>query len=166
MELWDILDKDGNRTGRVAPRGSKMSEDEYHLVVFIWVENVDGKFVISRRSPNKTKANKWETVGGSFIAGEESLEAALREVKEEIGVELKTENGGLLRRIRFDTKHPWIGDIYHFKQDININEIIPQQGEVSEVKLMNKEEILEIIKRGDFFYGDMYLEYIWDYLFK
>ena len=42
MELWDILDKDGNRTGRVAPRGSKMSEDEYHLVVFIWVENVDG----------------------------------------------------------------------------------------------------------------------------
>ena len=51
-------------------------------------------------------------LGGSVIAGEESLEAALREVKEEIGVELKTENGGLLRRIRFDTKHPWIGDIF------------------------------------------------------
>lgn len=166
MELWDILDKDGNRTGKVAPRGSKMVESEYHLVVFVWIENADGNFIISRRSPNKTNANKWETVGGSVIAGEESLEAALREVKEEVGLDLKTENGRLLRRIRFDTKKPWIADIYHFKQDIDINKIIPQQGEVSEVKLMNKEQILEIIKSGDFFYGDMYLEYIWDYLFK
>ncbi|WP_461614735.1 NUDIX hydrolase [Clostridium sp. Marseille-QA1073] len=166
MELWDILNKDGNRTGKVAPRGSKMGEGEYHLVVFVWIENVDGNFIISRRSPNKTNANKWETVGGSVIAGEESLEAALREVKEELGIELKTRNGGLLRRIRFDTKNPWIADIYHFRQEIDINEVIPQQGEVSEAKLMTKEDILEIIESGNFFYGDMYLEYVGDYLFK
>ncbi len=166
MELWDILDENGNRTGKISPRGSKMNQGEYHLVVFIWIENIDGNFVISRRSQNKSQGNKWETVGGSVIAGEESLEAALREVEEELGIELKAENGGLLRRVRFDTEHPWIADIYHFKQEVDITKIVPQQGEVSEAKLMTKEDILKVIKEENFFYGDMYLEYVGEYLFK
>lgn len=166
MELWDILDENGNRIGKVAPRGSKMNQGEYHLVVFIWIENIDENFIISRRSANKPQGNKWETVGGSVIAGEESLEGALREVEEELGISLKVENGGLVRRVRFDTEHPWMADIYHFRQEVDITKIAPQQGEVSEAKLMNKEEILKLIEADEFFYGDMHLEYAGEYLFK
>lgn len=166
MELWDILDENGNRTGRIVARGSKMNQGEYHLVVFIWIENIDGNFIISRRSANKPQGNKWETVGGSVIAGEESLDGALREVEEELGINLEVENGGLVRRVRFNTEHPWMADIYHFRQEVDITKLTLQQGEVSEAKLITKEEILKLIESGEFFYGDMHLEYVGEDLFK
>ena len=41
----------------------------------------------------------WECVGGAVTAGESSLEAAVREVKEEVGVELDPEKGVLVRSV-------------------------------------------------------------------
>jgi 8-oxo-dGTP pyrophosphatase MutT (NUDIX family) len=35
----------------------------------------------------------WECVGGSVVKGEESLQGAIREVKEEVGVDLELSNG-------------------------------------------------------------------------
>ena len=88
IELWDILDEDGNKTGELVARGRPMKQDEYHLVVHVWIRNSKGQFLISKRTPNKTFPNMWETTGGSAIKGEDSLSAALREVREEIGINL------------------------------------------------------------------------------
>lgn len=33
MERWDILDGNGNKTGKTIQRGKAMGQDEYHLVV-------------------------------------------------------------------------------------------------------------------------------------
>lgn len=32
-ELWDILDENGNKTGRLRERGTPMRKGEYHLVI-------------------------------------------------------------------------------------------------------------------------------------
>ena len=36
-ELWDIYDKNRNITGKTIARGELMAEDEYHLVVQVWI---------------------------------------------------------------------------------------------------------------------------------
>lgn len=41
----------------------------------------------------------WECVGGSVLAGEDSLTGAVREVKEEVGLELAPEQGILVFKI-------------------------------------------------------------------
>ena len=85
MEVWDIYTKDRVKTGRTCLRGEPRGEGEYHLAVHVWIQNREGKFLISRRSENKKKfPHMYECVGGAVVAGEDSLEGALRESFEEV----------------------------------------------------------------------------------
>ncbi len=160
MELWDVLDENGNKTGRVVERGISMSKGEYHLVVFVWIKNSNGKFLISKRSENKAGANKWETVGGSAIIGETSIQAALREVKEELGIDLNAEEGTFLKRLKIEANNSWFGDIWLFNTEVNFSEIVLQEEEVSDVKWASKDEVLNLILNGKFFNGSIYLDNI------
>lgn len=55
--------------------------------VIIQFEN---KILLAKRSPNLSEEpEKWENVGGSVDDGESFEEAAVREIKEELGVELE-----------------------------------------------------------------------------
>lgn len=105
MELWDVLDENGIKTGRLVERGKSLERGDYHLVVFVWIVNSEGNFLISKRSQHKSGAGKWETVGGAVIAGETSLQSALREVKEELALTLKAEEGIFIKRLKFDTNN-------------------------------------------------------------
>ena len=84
VELWDILDKNGNVTGRVHERGKPMNKGEFHLEVYVWIENDNGEYLISQRSLNKTFPNMWECTGGNAVVGDDSLTTALKEAKEEL----------------------------------------------------------------------------------
>lgn len=68
MELWDILDGDGNKTGKTVERGKPMGQDEYHLLVHVWINNSKGEFLITKRTPNKIFPNMLErTVGAAML---------------------------------------------------------------------------------------------------
>lgn len=99
-ELWDVYDKDRNITGKTVERGTYMADDEYHLVVQIWIKNDENKWLISKRAPHKRHGLKWEPTGGSVVAGETSVQGALREVKEEVGIVLEPEKGRLFKSFR------------------------------------------------------------------
>lgn len=100
-ELWDIYDSDRNPTGRVEPRGRLVIGD-YHLVVHIWLMNEKGEILVTQRGSNKPWGLFWETTGGSVLAGETSLQAAVREVREEVGLELDPAHGILIDSVRRD----------------------------------------------------------------
>lgn len=98
-EIWDITDAEGRPTGRTMKKGAPMRPGEYHLSVSIWIVNGRGEFLISRRIPGKKAApGMWETTGGSALAGEDALTAALREVKEELGITLDPAKGHVFSR--------------------------------------------------------------------
>ena len=92
-ELWDVYDEDRNLTGRLHRRGDPLKKGDYHLVIHVWILNSRGEFLLTKRSPNKGFANLWETTGGSALAGDDSLTAAIREVKEETGLRLDPGKG-------------------------------------------------------------------------
>ena len=93
MEIWDLYNLKGEIIGEHV-RGTEMPEDGYHLVVHVWIRNSAGKYLMTQRSANKkTFPLAWECVGGSVIQGEDSFTAALREVREEVGIALCPENG-------------------------------------------------------------------------
>ena len=95
VEYWDIYDKNKQRTGRKMKRNDWcLKDDEYHLTVLGVVAHKDGRFLITKRVMTKNWApGWWEVSGGAAMAGEESKEAVLREVKEETGLDVSNWGG-------------------------------------------------------------------------
>ncbi len=92
MELWDAYDKDFNLIEGITLRRDevdKIPEGVYHLVVHVLVKHTDGTYLLMRRDLNKeVYPGYWEaTAGGSALKGENALEAAKRELREETGIE-------------------------------------------------------------------------------
>ena len=87
MELIDVYDRNGNRTGKVVERGTPLLEGEYILAVGMWIVNGKNEIFLTKRSPEKSYApNKWENTGGHVQAGEDCLAAVIRELREETGI--------------------------------------------------------------------------------
>ena len=61
--------------------------------VKIFLKNKDGKYLLVKRSPEKYKNVKgdWDIVGGRIETGSTLIENLKREIKEETGLELKSE---------------------------------------------------------------------------
>ncbi|HEY5560674.1 MAG TPA: NUDIX domain-containing protein [Clostridiaceae bacterium] len=150
----------GKKTGKTVERGKPMRQDEYHLVVHVWIENESGGFLISKRTPNKvTLPNIWETTVGSAIVGEDSLKATLREVKEEIGIDLSATNGKYLFRLkRQHNNFPDFVDVWLFKKEVDISEVIYQPEEVCGAMWATPKHIQSMIKSGEFADTFTYLE--------
>ena len=90
MEKWDLYTKYREKTGKEHIRGQMIPEGFYHLVVHVWIRNHRGEYLISQRSASRpTFPLMWECVGGSVLKGESSIDGALREVKEEVGLDLE-----------------------------------------------------------------------------
>lgn len=86
-ELWDLVDINGRKTGILHERERVdfIPEGMFHIVVDIWTKR--GKeILLTQRHPSKPYPLKWENTGGSVIAGEETLDGAVRELKEETGL--------------------------------------------------------------------------------
>lgn len=152
MEYWDIYDKDRNKTGKIIKRGERLLDGEYHLIVHIWIKNSNNEFLVQQRSEYVKNPLIWSTTGGSAIAGEDSKTAALREVKEELGIDLSKENGFLFDvDIYEEDNQKYISDTYLYFIDLDIDKVKLQQEEVKQVKYLKMDKIKEMMKNGDFF---------------
>jgi len=128
-----------------------MRQDEYHLVVHVWISNSQGQYLISKRTPNKTYPLMWETTGGSAIAGDSSLQAALREVKEELGIKLNPNGGKCIYSYKNQLSNfPDFVDVWLFQQEIDITSVVYQADEVCDARWATLEEIKQLIVDGKF----------------
>ncbi len=91
-ELFEVVRADGTPTGQAKPRRAVHRDGDWHRSLHVWVAGFDRKFgaflLFQQRSTAKdTWGGKLDaTVGGHFGFGE-GLPEALREVREEIGIE-------------------------------------------------------------------------------
>ena len=89
MEIWDAYDKDFNKISNVTLiREEPIPEGLFHLVSDIIVKHTDGSYLLMQRDKRKHFGGLWEaTAGGSALCGETPMECAVRELREETGIE-------------------------------------------------------------------------------
>lgn len=154
LELWDILDESGHKTGRLCERGTPLHKGEYHLVVNVWIKNSKNEFLISRRTNNcGWWSGLWQTTGGAAVTGDNSLETALKETREEIGIMLDPKNGQLFKHyseLRKNDDGSVFIDVWLFQQDFDIATVVFQPEETCDAMWASKEKIKQMIDDGHF----------------
>lgn len=153
MEKWDLYTRHRELTGIEHIRVDKLPEGLFFLVVHVWIRNSKGEYLISQRAANRpTYPLMWECVGGAVLKGEESLQAAVREVKEEVGVDLPPEKGKLLFTKVRDTiggrKFQDIADVWFFEYDGEIPLEKATTDEVAQSEWMDVEQIKKLYEQG------------------
>ncbi|MDF2556545.1 MAG: hypothetical protein K0R71_373 [Bacillales bacterium] len=147
MEVWDVYDENRKLTGRTHIRGEEMQPGDFHLVVDIWIRNSKGQYLISKRHQEKPFGQLWECTGGSALVGDSSLDAAIREVKEELGISLAPENGKLLRTVIVSD---FFRDSWFFETEIDLSDLQLQTDEVIDAKWASYEEIRSMLEENKF----------------
>lgn len=159
MEFWDIVDKDGNPTGKKIKRGKiTLRRGEYHPVVHIWIF-YNNKFLIQKRSSDKQPmAGEWAATSGAVVSGESSKDAAKRELKEELSVNADSDELSFVARM---PRKNSVLDIYSLHKNVDIDDLTLQSDEVECVKWVSVEQLKSMIKNGDFHnYGFEYFNHI------
>ncbi len=158
MEEWiDVLNEDGTKTGEVVTRKEVHEKGLLHRIVVIAIIDKDGHLLMQQRAKDKeTNPGKWDvSVAGHVSSGQTSIEAAIREVQEEIGMQLRKEELKYIftykqeRKIKdhFISNH--LFDFYLVKRNqIDLNQIKIQESEVEQVKLCDKKEVKEMLNEN------------------
>lgn len=151
MEEWDIYDRDLNKTGKTCIRGKyQLKDNEYHLVVHIWLFTEEGKILLTQRAGTKETAPlKWECNGGSVIKGETTIQGAIRELKEEIGIELKENDLKLFKKQRRDHYNDIFFAYYAIVPEEIIKKIKFTDGEAVDKKWAKLEEFNEMFDKDE-----------------
>ena len=154
-EIWDLYNEKKEIIGKDHVRGEQLPIDGYHLVVHVWIRNSKGKYLISQRSVNRpTYPLMWECVGGSVVKGEDSLQGAIREAKEEVGVDLEPDKGQVLftkvRKIIEGKIINDIVDVWLFDYDGVVDLNNATTDEVAQVAWMDREQIKELFEQKMF----------------
>ncbi|MFC1721446.1 NUDIX domain-containing protein [Patescibacteria group bacterium] len=154
MEKFDIIDKEGNKTGEYIPRERVHREGLWHKSVHVWIINDKDELLIQKRAPEKdSHPNEWDiSTAGHISSGETPISTAISEAKEELGIDI-TENE--LKKL-FTHKNQSIQhggkfinneftDVYLVRKNVDVQKLKLQPEEVSEVKLVHYKDLQKII---------------------
>ncbi|WP_431121658.1 NUDIX hydrolase [Flagellimonas flava] len=147
-ELVDILDENGNLTGQTCLKSEAHLKGYFHPTVHVWFYTVDGKVLFQKRAANKdTFPGLWDvSVAGHIEAGEDVIEAAVREVEEEIGLMVKVgdlEKIGYFLSIHQHSKTLLDKEFHHTficELEVPLPQLVKQESEVDALDLINIEK--------------------------
>ncbi len=152
-EYIDIADKQGNLLGRSELKSVIHQKGYYHHTAHIWLYTEKGEILLSQRSAKKVICPlMWDvSVAGHIDAGETPKQAAIRETKEEIGLDLSASD---LKKIGvfecFQSYESGIQDnefhnTFIAELKVPLSKLIPQVGEVDALKLVTIDEFQSLI---------------------
>lgn len=148
MEILDIYDKNGNKLGKTAARGTAPGAGEYYLVVHVCVMNSHGEMLLQQRQITKDRyPGCWDVSAGGFAkSGETSIQATLRELREELGVRADAS------ALSFAIREPFsyvLDDFYICRADLDVSALVLQPEELMGAKWASEEEVLSMRAAGE-----------------
>ena len=157
MELFDVIDSEGNPTGQIISREKAHAEGSPHRTAHIWIiREKEGRvqILLQKRSQNKDSfPGKFDTSSAGHIqAGDEPLESALRELKEELGISAVPEQLHFAGTFPISFAKEFHGKmfrdeeiafVYIFKEPVNTDALILQTEEVESVQWFDLEDVCE-----------------------
>ncbi|WP_234418256.1 NUDIX hydrolase [Aquimarina aquimarini] len=168
-EFIDILYKTGEPTGDIKLKSEAHQLGLYHASVHIWFFTDKGEVLLQKRASNKdTYPDLWDiSVAGHISAGETAQNSAIREIKEEIGIYVSTNDLKYIHTY-LSEKKPKAGfydnefnHIYLSKLRVPITSLTLQKEEVSDITLIPIEELILALQNPN--YSKTYVPHAKDY---
>ena len=159
-EFLNLIDEHSRLTRSAKPRSLVHRDGDLHPTVHIWlIKRRDmGIFVLlQKRAPGKdVNPGKYDvSAAGHVSQGGEFRHAAVRELKEELGIETTGERLELIGLLNNVEKYGSINDnelsaVYLCREEIDADNLDLQESEVSEVCWAEIDEMLSVMKNGGF----------------
>ena len=147
-EMLDVYTRDGKYLG-VRTRSECHTENPgfYHKPAWTWVYNSKGEVLVQKRAMCKKRyAGYWDMAcAGHVDAGETTKQGAIREAKEEIGLEVSEDDVQLMFEYIEDEDYWEIGQVFFIKADKDISEFTLQEDEVEQVKWLKLDELKKLM---------------------
>ena len=151
-ELLDEYNSLGEIIGTV-DKADAHKEGRWHRSVHVWVVNSKNEILLQYRSKEKSVyPSTWDcSFAGHVGAGESTLNALLREGKEELGLAVDTDKLTYILTNRevlpYGTVHNnELADIYILRQDVDLSQSVLQREEVAAAKFFSLEEFFAMAK--------------------
>jgi len=153
-EYIDIVTREGKPTGKCVPKSEIHKKGLYHRTAHIWFYTNEGKILLAQRTASKAICPlMWDvSVAGHIDAGETVKQAAIRETKEEINLDItETDLQPIGVFECFQTYESGIIDnefhnTFIAELKIPISQLTPQIEEVEALKLVTISEFEKLIK--------------------
>ena len=161
IELLDVVDELGNPLNLVKARDLVHHDGDWHRTVHVWIINPHRELLLQKRSSEKESfPNLWDiSCAGHIIAGQTSINAAIREAREELGMAIQEKDLEYLFTVKSRSMQHGgtlvdneINDVYLVEKDRAISEMRIQKEEISEVKWIPVDILKEALasERQDF----------------
>lgn len=154
-EILDIFTRDGRHIGtKTREECHQNNPGYYHKPVWIWVINNSGEILVQKRSAKKKSfQGYWDIPSAGHVdAGESIIKGAIRETKEELGLDTDAEDYQFVGEYISDTT--WeLGQVYILKIDKKAEDMSLQEEEVEEVKWLSFDRFKELL------YSDLFIPY-------
>lgn len=157
IELIDVLDENGVKTGEILPRDEIHKKGLWHRSIVVAIINDNNEILLQQRSEQKEKnAGMWDiSVAGHISTGQDALSAAAREINEEVSISLgyNIDIKSFRYMFSYRTIQKFSDDFienqfYDFfilrKEKLNIKDIKMQESEVQAVKFVDINELEEM----------------------
>jgi isopentenyl-diphosphate Delta-isomerase len=152
MEFIDIYDNLGQKGGMTLEKDEAHKKALIHKGVCVWIINSNDEILLQTRSSHVMFPNMLDiSFSGHIQAGETSLEAAIREGREELGINLEIDKLQYLFSCReyggidgyFENE---IDDVFLYRADIPIEEYTFCDNEVKEVSYVSLDEFKMMVE--------------------
>ena len=149
MEWLDLYDEQRRPTGGRMARGGYPPEGSYFTVVHLCLFDARGRMLIQQRQSGKREyPDLWDvTAGGAVQSGETSVEAAHRELLEELGLDLDLTGQRPYLTVNFPGG---FDDVFLLEGEADAAALRLQQEEVQDARWATLEEIQAMRRRGEF----------------
>ena len=147
MEYLQVFDYHRNILNEKVARNKKdnLPKDKYYMVVLIFIENNEGKYLLQKTS--KIKHSCIATTGGHVSYKTTPLNTIVQECQEELGLNISPNNIDYVDTMIHENCHV---NTYYTKMNIDINSLTLQTEEVESVNWYTEEEIFTLIKQNKF----------------
>jgi len=150
-ELLDILDSEGNFTGKTALKSEAHRKGWFHPTIHVWFYTKDGRLLIQQRAKNKdTHPLLWDvSVAGHISAGEEIETSAIREIQEEIGLTItknELQKIGVFKSVHEHSEHLVDCEFHHTflcQLKVPLKDLRKQESEVEDLALISLQQFSE-----------------------
>lgn len=157
-EYIDVISPDGDLTGVSKPRSSVHQEGDWHRSVHVWILNNTHELLIQRRAFEKENhPGLWDvSCAGHITAGDSSRQAAVRELKEELGLTIQPD--ALERMFTIESHYVLndgtyidneLVDVYLLRKNIYLNSLTLQSEEVDSIKAISVDAFRKCVLSKD-----------------